>query len=1224
MKKSLSLLLAVLMVVAMIPTVGLAALAADSTSKYVVYQQNFDDVSTETTGVALMEQLGWYIPSAKVGTNEAVYSVVEKVVGQDATGKDIINKALRINTLEANFESFVNVFAGDVMTALRNSNFKLSYRLTYRAETTNNDGYAALIYNYNGLHGSVANGEGNEAYGIAAVRMCGTGFNAVYYPVKGASCDFHSLEKSADAPGTMSSRYDAPSGMPSLYARLFNASEGKNEVRTGTNVMANRILDIEISYDYKEGVYVDINGVRVSEMNYDLQFNADYRNENLWEDFVTRNTASAVALLVQPGVVADIDDISISTTNIEAAGVNEDLPALLITEVMGTATNNWSEYIEIYNPNDYAVDVANYSLVYSSYSATGTATDAINESRKVKYTSYVKLADMFGTEIKNPCPQFFLNTKLAAEPSWAYATQWYFSDAEIALIQEAGYSVSKVDTTKYARGSKASGSNNYPYTSNTSGTYYLCNIEAGMRFNVMENGDYTPDANGNYYLAHYVENWNTRYTRGSSEYENNTMLNPGECMILRLSGAGTYMPGWTGGMTNNGSTSTEFASKGFRYNYKNYGLKQETKILVVSGMGIADADDITFAIGMAVDEKGNEIDYTKRYLSDYTFVESFVRYSPVIAIGNPTEADTMLDNANIGKGGSIQADYAAAYVYGVDASSNYRCGTMYTALTPTATSKTRTQSHVGALADYQKLVIGNFYERTEENPELMITEILPLTNNLEGEAKSAFTAIELTNVSNEAIDAYDYALVRNNLGLAGGVADTGFTRSTVLRPGNPVDQGTGNGAYFYFAEDCISNPETCILEPGETLVVWFLTDATYSSYYTDDEFGVDYFRQYWVNNGCPDMGLKGTDGEYAVKVVAVDGCDSATYNAPNADRVFSLSPSQSAVYGVANATLDVTSGLVTPEDVISIAYFGLCSTYFELNRTALPAADGSDTIYYANVLKCSIIPVNTGMRYVAGLTYSNRISAMKQTLKIQSYAYVSGNPYTTTNPAGGLKYTLEASCALQTPGLGTLEGEEAYCVKDSLFLGAQEGDDFVYRYFAENRNVIATLSGAAVSTTAGAAKLRFDSVVRLDTFTSLAATYGANFKVGMLIVDSSAINSNTDMTSKDALLSAGAIDVKSNLLYYTDDYAVMGASIEVSDYDTEYTAVAYMEVTTMDGTTHTYFSISTAERSVASVANFALKDTKSVADPVYQYEVGGKYSRFTAEERAVLESYAGN
>jgi len=708
------------------------------------------------------------------------------------------------------------------------------------------------------------------------------------------------------------------------------------------------------------------------------------------------------------------------------------------------------------------------------------------------------------------------------------------------------------------------------------------------------------------------------------------MLNPGECMVLRLIGAGTYMPGWKNGMTNNGSLSKEITYRtvgttktSFRYNYRNYGLTEDTKVLVVSGMGIADADDITFAIGMSINEQGNEVVYTNRYLSDLTYIESFVRYSPVIAIGNPTEAEDMRDNANIGKGGAIQNDFAAAYVYGVDSSVNYRCGTMYTALTPTnqTSSSYRKQHHVGVLADYQKLVIGNFYARTEDNPELMITEIMPLTNNLEGEAQSAFTAIEVTNVSNAAINAYDYALVRNDLGLKGGIADTGFTRSTVLKPGNPVEKGDGNGAYFYFAEDSISNPETCILQPGETLVLWFLTDATYTSYYTDDEFGVDYFRQYWVNNGCPDLGIKATNGEYAVKVLAVDGCDSATYNAPNATRVFAPSPTQSAVYGVAHATADVVAGLVTPEDVISIAYFGLCSTYFELNRTELPAADGSDTLYYANVLKCSIIPVNTGMRYVAGLNYSNRISGMKDSLKIQYYAYVSGNPYTTTNPTQGLKYTLRASCGLQQPGLGALEGEEAYCVKDSLFVGTKEGDTTVYRYFAENRNVIATLSGASVSTVAGAAKLRFDSVVRLDTFTSLAATYGANFKVGMLIIDSSKVSKDTDLTDKSALMAAGAVDVKSNLLYYTDDFAVLGSAIEVTEYDKEYTAVAYMEVTTADGVTHTYYSINAAERSVAMVANSALKDTKSAQDEVYQYETDGKYSRFTAEERAVLNGY---
>lgn len=1261
MKKSLSLVLAVLMVAALFVPIFTLTIAAtgdgDSTAtSYLIYQQDFDSVSADAEGMALMEQLGWYVPSAKVETDGATYSIVQKVGGKDYAGNDVINQSLRVNTLGAAHESFVNIFSSDVMAALRNSSFVLKYRLTYREETTNNDGYAAIIYNYNEMHGSVANGEGNEAYGIAAVRMCGTGLNAVYYPVAGADCAMQSIEKDPGSPNTMASRYDAISGQPSLYARLFGAQESNSDIRKGTSAMANRVLDIEVSYDYKNGVFVSINGVLVSEMNYDLQYNASIRDENLWSDFVRRNAGSTVALLTQPGIVADIDDITIETTDIQTVSDDADMPALLITEMLGYPTEGWGKFIEIYNPTDKPVDVANYSLIYSGSVTDGSATDAITGSRKTKYSSYIKLGDYFGQKLYNSTPQFFTLTAYNEEPSRECPEQWYFSDAEIAAIKEMGFDIEKASTTKYYHALKSDkpvkDGNNYTFDTSSGGTvYYLCNIyRAEIPFALSEAGEYVPQADGSYRLAYYVENWNTRYERGSSEYETNTMLNPGECMILFLSEA-SVLNLWKQGMINNGDTTTEYVprvvgskSYGFRYTFRNYGLSKETKILAIQDITIANTSGGTYAIGVSNDEAGNEIAYTGRYLSDMTYIESIVSYIPAISSGNQTESNAMQDTANIGHAGEIttnsnnsyvtSSDRSATYVYGVDASVDYRRGTLYTAR---STIK-NTYATVGKLAEYQNIIIGDFYKRADTTPPLMITEILPLTNNLEGEEMNAFAAMELTNTSGELLNVYDYSLVRNVAGVPGAKAGNGFKYSTALKAGNPVQKGDGNGAYYYFAEDSVSNPETCVLQPGESVVVWFITADTYASYYTDDEFGVEYFRQYWVNNGCPDMGIKNTDGEYAVKVVAVDGCADEAYNAPNYARVFApaigtydskdrYQNDTSAIYGVAKIAGEVADGtVIANSDVVSIAYFGLASIYYELNKTALAAADGSDTIYYANVLKCHRIPVNTGMRYVAGMTYNNRISAMKLGLKVQQYTYSNTNVYTTTNPNTNLELTMKTASANQPAGLGTLEGAEAYCVRESLLLGTknEETNTIVYRYFAENRNAIATLEGAAVSTTAGTAKLRFDSVIRLDTFAALAATYGEHFKFGTLIVKTSELTDETSM-NKEALLALGAKDVKSDLLYYTDDYAVLGASIEVAaaDYDTEYTAVAYMEVMTDDYYTHFYYSFDTAVRSVSMVANAALKDTKTEKDDVYRYEMNGKYSRFTEEERQVLQGYLG-
>lgn len=1255
MKRSLSLVLAVLMVVALVPIAALTAAATESTaSSYLIYQQDFSSVEADATNDALMEQLGWYVPFAKADIGGASYSVVEK---KDAEG-NVINQSLRVDARNATAESFVNVFGGDVMPLLRKSDFTLEYRLTYSGDTTNNNGYAALVYNYNEMHGSVANGEGNEAYGIAAVRMCGTGLNAVYYPVSGAECKLNSLEKDGQ---DMASRFDDPTDIyTSLYARLFahDANETVGTVYAGSNVMKDRVLDIKIAYDYENGITLYINGVEISKPEKDVT-NAGYpfSTEKMWDDFVTRNAGATVALLTQPGVVAEIDNIVISTSEINASDSFE-MPNLVITEVSALPDDYWTKFIEIYNPTDEDVDVANYSLIKAADFADGYATDDIGSTRDKTFTTVAKLGDFFGAEIKNRDAQYFTKSELDALPSWDYADQWYFTDAEITAISGMGFAIEKVTSDKYKRETNTNGTdkaygNSYNYVKNNSGTYYLCNIEDRVTFSKNASNQFVPDAAGVYYLANYVENWNTQYVRGNTDYATNTILKPGDTMVLVMLSVG-YLPVFTSGMINNGLISQEYANSGFRNMYRNYGLSKETKVLALQNFTMTDLEMATLAIGRTEDKLGNEIDYTKQRVNDYTNLECLVRYNPILATGRVAEADSMFESGTIGTGGYYRMNSSAVYVYGVDASSDYRIGTLYNTCNPVKSSvkdplnsqwhksySTGTQ-HVGALADYQKILF-HFYKRTDSNPPLMITEILPVTENLAGEAKRAFTAIELTNTSGKAVNVYDYALTRTKSGIYHNKNEAGFYYSTVMRPGNPVDRGEGNGAYFYFAEDNISNPETCVLQHGESVVVWFLNTDTYTSYYNDDEFGFEYFRQYWVNNGCPDLGIQSTDGEYAVKVIAVDGCNDATYNAPNYGRVFSPAYGQydskgkifnhtaSAVYGVAKKSAEVESGKVNYKDVVSVAYFGLASTYYELNKTALPAVDGKVDpatgeieTYYANVQKCSNAPVNTGMRFVVGATYSNRISALKQTMKINYSTFSNNKVYTTKDPNATLNHVLRTNNALESAGLGVLEGVEAFGLSDTLFRGTQEGNTTVYRYFAAHKNTVANLSGAAVSTAAGAAKMRFDSVVRLSTFTALAATYGNNFTYGTLIIESDKLSEDTVLT-KENLKALGASEVKTELLYYTSEYAVLGAvrTVDAANYGTNYTAVTFMEVKTADGKTHTYCSGVVAERNLSAAARAAVRDLSLVADDVYKYEVDGKYSRYTQAQREVLNSYFG-
>ena len=1171
MKKSriLSLLLAAVLIAACVPAVGLTAAAAGdtTTASYVIYQQDFEDVTYGAEGEDLLEELGWYIPAAKLDTNNASYSIVGNTT----------NKALQVSTLGAanTADSFVTIFGGEVMSILRQTSFKLSYRLTYSPLTTDPDAYAALIYNYNEMHGSVADGEGNEVYGIAAVRMCGTGMNAVYYPASGANCAFHSIERQVGSPRVMANRYDDVSAQSSIYA-LLGGVEDEGDTRSGVAVMANRVLNIEITYNAASGVYVDINGLRVSEMNTTQEYDAQISNAVLWEDFITRNDGAAIALVAQPGVVAQIDDIKVESESINKDADESEMPALLITQVSGCPTGYWNLFLEIYNPTDAPVDVANYAVIQAESSESGYAVDNINANRKAKYTRYINLADMFGHT---------MTLASGTDTNWDYV-----GINELSSIPEDMYTLD-VD-----------GSGNmkeYNYNSDSK-TYTAM-----------------PAGTGTYCRILYKDMWNTRYQRGNEDYDYNTMLNPGECMVLFLENGKTALQY---GINHGQNETTEFEAGGWRDTMKTYGLGEKTKVLGIQTITIPNTELNTYLIGKAVDENNNKIVYTNRQVTDHSDIECYVQYAPPMAIGRIWEGTDPTATSYYGTAGIQEMDFTGSFVYGIDAE-DARCGTLYTARTPL---KHRTRSHIGQLAGYQEILIGAFYKRATAAPELMITEIMPHTVDLEGNDSNAFSAMELTNTSNSSVDLYKYALTRSDLGIYS-LTGTGFTRGMPLRAGNPVEKISGNGSYYYFAEDHIKNPEECVLAPGETVVVWFVTGDTYDSYYTDADFDVSYFRQYWVNNGCPELGIKQENGEYAVKVIAIDGCDDSAYNGANATKAFSLSYKESAVYGVANATPSLQAGTVSFDDVISVACFTMTGSYYELNKTPVETANGTQ---YIHELKCTTIPVNMGMTYVVGTTYCNRISQQKKVAKVNYHLYSGSAPYYSTDPDATLRVTLVNSNALQQPGLGVLKGDEAYCVRDRFFLKTTVGNKTVYRYFDTARAGVSTLEGAALNANSTTAYLRFDNAVEKSAYASLIATYGAaNVKVGTLVMRSSKLKADTKLT-KAGLTEAGVdfIDVPAKLLYYSEEYAVLGSTVQVNDknYSTYYTAVGYMEVKTADGNTHTYWSSSSTERSVESVAKAALKDTMPTETGIYTNSIGrAQYSPYSDAQLAQYKVFAG-
>ncbi|MBQ8340808.1 MAG: hypothetical protein IJY22_00350 [Clostridia bacterium] len=1182
MKKTISLLLAILMIVTAMPVFGFVAAAegedlAEPTVKYVVYAEDFDGVPVNGDSSALLTALGWYVPEGEVKNDIATYTIT--------AGKDGQGNALRVSTtapkgLET--DSIVTVFGGDVMALVREGDYTVSYDLTYRAGTTNTKGYSTLIYNYNEKSGAFVGNEGEgAAYGYAPVRVCGTGFNNVYYPISGGSTNALVEARPNEGEYVMSNGYTELGAYSSLYSKIA-ATLGDETytdavINGSESTLIDKTLSIRLEVDYEEGTSVYVNDILVSVPATDYSY-VKYSGNFVWQDFVGRTEGASVALLTKHNVVADIDNIKIESETVGGETVSE-LPELVITDLSPAPHETWGEYIEVYNTSDRYINLAEYALMFCDVT-DGAASDVVSGNNHKKFAGYVNLSTVLGQPIKS-------------------GTNYYKTNDEIQRLGEHRFEY--VNSNRYS----------------LQGTSYVVNNETGI-----------------YRLVKYVENWNTRYTvrdtaDPSVEYDSNTYVAPGECVLFHPM-LGNDMNFWEYGV-NAGDLGKSIYGVGvdgyqsFRDLFAQYGLSENTKVVAFTNFNLADNCNRRYYIGKANDADGNAIAWTGVYNNDPAYDEYIVSYcdwnSP-ISYGKPAETAAP-GLSGYGQVGAHEKGYGCTWVYGVDGSADPRRGVLYA----TRVKTNNWQSTVGRLAGYQDVLFNGIYKKNDGTAaDLTITEIVPRTNDLVGKDNSAFTAMELTNTSNEPLNLYRYALVRTELG-PNCNAGKGFTRSVIMRSGNPVDKGLYNGAYYYFMEDHISNPESCILQPGETAVVWFLSTETYTTYAGDDDFGFEYFREYWVNNGSPQMAMKTADGEYATKVIAVDGHEGTTFNADNAKRVFELSPTSAAIYGIAPATYSVKQGVINTQEVLSAAYLGIAGAYYNLEWTTF--VEDSKT-YYVNQLEFTTMPANMGMRYVAGGAGSSKCSVTVDTLRVQYWERTEGGDHVWyTEEEGKLPIiVVVTNNALQEPKLGTLNGKETKAILDYLFVSEEdEAGNITYNYFDWLRADILTLEGAALNTAGENPGLRFDNAIPAQVYAPLAAAYGEDqFKIGMLIVDSSYVK-DMDIITREQLDAAGILyeDVKSELLYRTEDFAVLGSTIEVAgNYETSYTAIGYMEITLADGTTKTYWSPSTTERSVVDVAEKAWEDTQEEADEIYCYEtMDGLYSRYTPEIQEKLCEYLG-
>lgn len=165
-------------------------------------------------------------------------------------------------------------------------------------------------------------------------------------------------------------------------------------------------------------------------------------------------------------------------------------------------------------------------------------------------------------------------------------------------------------------------------------------------------------------------------------------------------------------------------------------------------------------------------------------------------------------------------------------------------------------------------VSANAEEQTAR-PDWVITEIAANQqgndNNTNGYTadvgKDCFEFIEIYNNSGRELDLYDYAVTFSNSKRPTEEFEYDVQRYTPFKPGDYLDNATlvaNTGAIGDLSNKPV-NPDTCMVAPGEVVVLWMVYYEAYLAMFNDGKgMSMDDFRAHWSIPAD-------------VKVIAVDG-----------------------------------------------------------------------------------------------------------------------------------------------------------------------------------------------------------------------------------------------------------------------------------------------------------------------------------------------------------------
>lgn len=367
MKKILSILLAVTMIVGLVPTmlVGISA-AADSKGALTAidsskngrvyhYYESFDTANAVKGAAAVIDTLGWRAPATS--NHSANVNATES--GADGVPMYEIKGGRLYLRNHGTADEVMMLCENEALAGVLNGPFTVEYTLTYLASSyTVDDGYFALRF-----HAT----DDMSAYGEVALRISGYGHNTASTGV----LDAGDVSSSLTAETALNCYYVNNLKNATLYERLcgdVNVLPGTGNVTDlrGSKVLAGKQLNVRLSFDGEVGPCVYVNDVLVSDPT---SINDSAKAAAAAKNYANLLAANGFGLgfCVSPGVECVIDEIVLY----DGVGETAELGDLYITEIAPLPENAQAPYIEIYNAGTASVSLADYVLGYSYLNKDG-------------------------------------------------------------------------------------------------------------------------------------------------------------------------------------------------------------------------------------------------------------------------------------------------------------------------------------------------------------------------------------------------------------------------------------------------------------------------------------------------------------------------------------------------------------------------------------------------------------------------------------------------------------------------------------------------------------------------------------------------------------------------------------------------------------------------------------------------------------------------------------